>query len=141
MKDKMVHQYKCDFCVKKKYSKFHMKNHEKYCTMNPDRKCRMCDLIEEEQQPMGNLLSIFPQDLLKYYYKIRGKNEFIGLGESDKLTDMFEPYLDELYKKVHNCPACIFAVIRQSGIYGLEIGFDYKKEIEDFWKKYNENLD
>lgn len=137
MKEKMVHQYRCDFCSKKKYSKPHMIQHEKCCTMNPDRHCRMCMLIGEEQQLVENLLIIFPKDLLKCYKEIQDNCAYIGLAESNKLTEMFKPHLDKLYQAVHTCPACMLAVIRQSGLRGFDIGFDYKKEIEAFWEDYN----
>ncbi len=61
MKEKMVKQYKCDFCGKKGYSKGHMNKHERHCTMNPDRACRMCVLVHGNlQPPIDELLAVLP---------------------------------------------------------------------------------
>ncbi len=30
-----------------------MRKHEAHCTMNPDRECNVCKLVDAEQGPMG----------------------------------------------------------------------------------------
>ena len=47
-----VNKYICDYCGKKQYASWAMKKHEKHCTMNPNRECRMCDLMGELQEPI-----------------------------------------------------------------------------------------
>lgn len=43
MRVKKVNRYYCDFCKKSNCSKHAMELHEKHCTMNPDRQCRLCN--------------------------------------------------------------------------------------------------
>lgn len=44
MKIKTRTVYYCDFCKKKSFRKSSMEKHEKHCTMNPKRECRLCKL-------------------------------------------------------------------------------------------------
>ena len=39
--------YYCGFCRKYKLTSFAMKVHERHCTLNPDRKCRMPGCVDE----------------------------------------------------------------------------------------------
>ncbi len=115
--------YYCDFC--KKHSFRRLTKHEKYCTGNPDRECRMCGdpvnvreavskipVVEEKDDTMGWL------------------NVLVNLADIKKLT---------------TCPACILAVLiairaAHSGAYVLvKPRFDYKAEHEAWWKMVNEN--
>ncbi len=43
MKTKLKNVYYCDFCKKHSLASWAMKEHEKHCTLNPDRICRVCD--------------------------------------------------------------------------------------------------
>ena len=61
MRVKMVKQYICDFCGKKGLGAGHIKKHEKHCTMNPDRECRMCVLVSGAQTPLKELLALMPK--------------------------------------------------------------------------------
>ena len=114
-------RYYCDFCKKSGSSGGHMKAHENGCTKNPDRECGMCRVTETEQQPMDDLLKAF------------------GIGDAEgmkNLTDMAE-----------NCPACILATIRQSGVMDENqtldeegypthmawMDFSYRDEKASFW--------
>lgn len=99
--------------------------HEKHCTMNPDRVCRFCAAMEAEQQPMAELLAMLPprKECSTDYGGIS-----ITTGEHD---------LDAVRRTTENCPACILAVIRQSGGVSHMYGFDFKKEGDEFWRQYN----
>lgn len=35
-------RYRCDFCRKSGCNGSHIRTHEKHCTHNPDRECRLC---------------------------------------------------------------------------------------------------
>jgi hypothetical protein len=35
--------YYCDFCKKHSLSSYTIKEHEKHCTCNPNRECKMCE--------------------------------------------------------------------------------------------------
>jgi hypothetical protein len=95
-----------------------MKNHEKNCTANPDRGCGMCKHIGEDPMPMSDLI------------------KSLGIGDAAGMK--------ELRELCCNCPACILATIRQSGIMdtstreieneqGSWTSFNYKDEHESFW--------
>ncbi|KKL05738.1 hypothetical protein LCGC14_2603050, partial [marine sediment metagenome] len=58
-------RYYCDFCKKSGASEYHMRNHEKHCTSNPNRECRICDKMEVVQQPLHVLIEIYDQKHLQ----------------------------------------------------------------------------
>ena len=111
-------RYYCDFCKKVNGSSFHMKRHEKNCTANPERGCGLCERLGGNPTPMTELIKV------------------LGIGDNKGM--------DDLREITENCPACILAAIRQSGIMdssSLEIEqesrswakFNYKDEHKSFW--------
>ncbi len=98
--------YYCEFCKKSGRSAPHIKWHEAHCTMNPNRECGMCALIDLDQAPLPELLGILPEPVWK-------ENEY---GKSFLVDDAFNTAFVELRKRVENCPACIMAALRQRGI-------------------------
>lgn len=117
MTSRKVWRYYCDHCRKGGCNKAAMATHEKHCTANPERVCRMCSLIEGYHKPMAELIMA-----------IDGSLPDCGL---QNLRDL-----------ASNCPVCIFAAIRQSGFNNREyepeaniapkyIQFDFKKEMEE----------
>ena len=135
MKVKKVNQYQCKYCGKKQYSAGHMRTHEKHCTMNPERHCRMCDFMEESQPEMSDLLAMFPDES---EYVSTKSNE----NESDDgvliMCELYNEYDSDVLNKVliklrgiTECPACIMSALRQKGIPVPEVtNFDYKAESE-----------
>lgn len=113
MKVKKVNRYYCDFCKKANCSSVSISRHEKHCTMNPKRECRMCKILKNKTVPMKKLLQITPT------------------------TNATKELLEPLRGLVDNCPACILAALRQSGCTDYTL-FDYKKEVEAFWAEVNE---
>lgn len=127
MKRKQVWRYYCDYCKKSSGSGSAMDIHEKHCTMNPGRDCRMCAAAERaygdpSQHPTPELVA--------------------ALGDGGKAG------MAALRDLASNCPACILAAIRQSELRekddwhrGDDEGgwwsFDFKKEAESFWADYN----
>lgn len=116
MTKKKVWQYKCDFCNKKGYSSGHMNSHEKICTANPDRVCRFHKYCEDVTQP--------PLQDIVAALRARGLE-----GAKEASSD---------------CPMCILAAIRYSGLgngYQDEDGYvepvikyDFKDELASKWK-------
>ena len=142
MKVKKVNRYNCDYCNKKGYSAGHMHKHEKHCTMNPARKCRMCE--ELDQVPLEKLIALLPNPE-NYIKPIWGDN---ALSDDVLITGSYyngyeyTPELvaaiDALRKKSQGCPACMLSVIRQSKIPVPVIrDFNYKKEVAEWWNKVN----
>ena len=121
MKIKKVNQYICDFCGKKKYSAAAMKQHEKHCTLNPNRKCRMCILIK------GVSNNNIPE-LAKRIPKVKLTDEML-ISNYKEINAEF----NEIREDVDNCPACLLAIIRQSKT-SCSIDFNFKKESNDFLK-------
>lgn len=116
--------YYCDFCKKKSLRS--VKIHEKHCTANPDRECRLCDnrsikpIIEKYQ---------------KYFY-LRT--------ERDSLRVIFlkEFTLKDLVNELdYTCPNCILALIRCLGLnrwyMDKKYKFDYKKALDEWWAEVN----
>lgn len=116
---------KCDYCKKSGGSGRHMKRHEERCTMNPDRVCRVCNMIEAKQKPIVELLSMMPkaQDF---------KDNFEGFNSA--LTTEANAALVRLRELAEGCPSCVMAAIRQSGIPVLMVtDFDWSKEMQSIW--------
>lgn len=87
MTRKQAWRYKCDFCGKVGYSGGYMAKHEKCCTANPDRVCRMCKLIEVDQKPIADLVAAAKRGL------------------------------KALEEEAEGCPACMLAAIRRMPIH------------------------
>ena len=106
MKIKRVNRYYCDFCKKAGCSKWHMERHEKHCTMNPNRICRYCKIMEVEQQKMDELLALLTKpEMVKNEYGVYYKPIIDIESEIEALRDI-----------TSNCPMCMFSAIRQKGI-------------------------
>lgn len=90
MKRKQVWQYWCDHCGKHNLSAASIAQHEKHCTANPNRSCRMCAAMGLQQKTLSDLVSC-----------IDTSKEHEGL--------------DDLRAAANSCPACMLAAIRQSG--------------------------
>jgi hypothetical protein len=116
--------YYCEYCNKRGLSAGHMSKHEKSCTLNINRICRVCNLLAKEKlelQPIINKhLALYIQtDFLKTYN-----------GQS-------------ILEDCDSCPACSLAVIRQiykqtqsKHLYN-NIVFDYKKEMQSIFDIIN----
>lgn len=135
MRRVMKWRYYCDFCGKGGASGGAMALHEKHCTMNPERECRMCDAAEraygeEGQHPIPDLIAVL------------GDGERAGMAALGELAN--------------GCPACILAAIRQSGLREKDLAleregvykqgedgywvFDFKKKAEAWWSDYNDAM-
>lgn len=89
---KMRPRYYCDHCKKVSGSKSAMAIHEAHCTANPDRTCRMC----------GTSI---------------GPRHHVGILQRPGNTmEDWRAKMDSLRSATEDCPCCILAAIRQSGI-------------------------
>lgn len=133
MKKTRCWRYKCDFCGKNGYSAGHMSTHERGCTMNPDRVCRIhqySDLRLEGSGPFH--VSLLQEVLLAY-----SSDEDHGLAA--------------LREAAEDCPCCMFAAIRQLGWHRGEIDeegyseplikFSFKEELARLWDGVNQRSD
>lgn len=100
MTRKQVWQYKCEYCGKKGYAAGHMKGHERGCTLNPDRECRMCKWLGiETPTPQSEIL----EALMERNSLLVMTNE---RGHSSKYI------FEELYKVAQECPMCFLTAVR-----------------------------
>ena len=119
-------RYKCDHCGKVGGSGHHMKNHENRCTMNPDRQCGMCGLVEEID-PDGELtlpLSELTDIVMIYAGAMKDVDQY---REQDVVGQIQSALFAELRPAAHNCPACILAALRLADHWWLG-EFDFKVE-------------
>lgn len=123
MKIKRVFRYYCEFCKKSGCNKHAIQEHEKHCTMNPNRICRMCEIAEVEQLPIDELKVLIPKPCVNE--DDYGSGHVFAEGSLNALL------------KVTECPACILSAIGQSGYIAYELGYDYKKEVKEFWNTIN----
>src|SRR3990167_10719897 len=111
--------YYCDFCRKHGLSRFAMGKHERTCTLNPDRHCRW-HMPDSEMQVT------------------HGQVSFRTLAEELRnRAPLSSDDIDLLHDNVGGCPACMLAVLRQSGVeyhYNAQYKriWDYEEEIARF---------
>ena len=132
MRVKHVTMYYCDFCKKKLMVRPAMEKHEKHCTMNPNRACRMCAKIEADAAPLAELVAILPDP--KDYMT---EDEF-GVSVGGTFGKDVDEAIPKLRAAADNCPMCMLAAIRQSGInrWGWA-NFNFKAEVDSVWSEYN----
>jgi uncharacterized Zn-finger protein len=134
MQIRQVKQYICDFCGKRGLSSGHMKRHERHCTKNPERECRMCDVLGVEQQPITNLMAVLP-DPSEYVFD----DEWGYGGYREDLFTATDAVMPKLKDLASECPMCIMAALRQKGIPVNRVNsFDYKKEVAEIWETVRE---
>jgi len=135
MKTKKVNRYYCDFCKKAGCNAYWIRRHEERCTMNPNRFCGFCKMLDNEQLPMASLIELLPNPGKFTKVDEFGDKYITGFDEAMKKA------LDKLRDTTGNCPACILAAIRQSGIPVYATKFDFKRECQNVWDAINaENL-
>ncbi len=131
MTRKQVWQYWCEHCGKHNLSAASIAQHEKHCTRNPARVCRMCIASEGEQ------------------LSIRELTKCIDISLPDEGLSMLRTVSG-------HCPACMLAALLQCGAHrpgftlmyppmfrglcigNLPDGFDFKAERKSWWDEFNE---
>lgn len=136
MRTKKVNRYWCDHCNKAGLQAGAMRKHEKHCTMNPARSCRVCVLIEdgldsdtyEAKKPLADLIAMLP-DSTRYH-----ASEYDWENCIDPHRDLMlevEAVLPALRVAAGNCPACMLAALRLRKIpVDMAEGFDFKTEMQ-----------
>ena len=95
-----------------------MANHEKRCTMNPNRECRVCEYAkgDDTRTDLAAAISMLPR------------------GDWEKAR----PLVPALREATGNCPACILAALRQANIPCSSVDYDYKDEMRSLWSSVND---
>lgn len=134
MKTKKVNRYWCDYCNKAGLSKSAMERHEKHCTLNPERSCRVCSLLGGSHGlPVSDLVALLPDS--KPYHASTACND----NEHRELHAALEIAMPVLREAVAGCPACIMAALRQANIpVPMADNFDFKAEMKSIFDDLNE---
>lgn len=131
MEKKKVWRYYCDFCKKSNCSGAAMSKHEKHCTSNPDRECRMCETPRDYRE----LAKIMPERKIE---RIVGDGLSWG-GYMEKWLNETEckGKVKDVWDSVEGCPICAWTVFKIAG----HNPFDYmnlKSETEKWFQAKNE---
>ena len=132
MKVKVKNVYYCEYCGKRRLIKHIMEKHEQGCTLNPNRKCKLCERTAELEEII--IPDIKP--LINKFKKIAEEKTVAHDGWIEQSPTDVKIISDE----VNGCPNCILAIIRQSEIINAtvqqgeaQIRWDYKKALEEYW--------
>jgi len=142
MKVRRVNRYYCDFCKKSGCAAGHMKKHEKHCTLNPDRVCRMCQALEQPQPDLQPAIELLPNSR---DFKTDYSDHYGTWTRYDKLPAALAAAMPGVRDLTSGCPVCLFSAIRRRGLMAngqlvqivKEAGFDFKKELESTWGDIN----
>ena len=129
MKSKIVTRYICDHCDKYMYSKNGMARHELRCTLNPDRHCAVCSLVDLCAKPLAEIIATIPShDLMDF-----------GFDWPNYYENILLPKMPEIRGAADNCPACLMAAFRQSAIpLPMLPCFNFTEEMKVIFKRKNE---
>lgn len=111
----------CDYCGKHGMRKSCIEKHEKHCTLNPKRECRLCGRKSGNEDSAQ--LSL--ETLITQYKKISRIEQVVNGVDIDKLGS-----------DVGYCPACILTIIRCAGLQAVK--FDYHEALKEWWYEKNE---
>jgi hypothetical protein len=108
--------YYCEFCKKHGLRRDSIEQHERYCTANPKRECRMCEDVDPDID-----------------FEITGKKE----------PGWASDYVVKSIVVGDECPACILAFIRRNKIDVVKTKdgkeWNYKEAVEKWWAERNAN--
>jgi len=121
--------YYCEYCGKHNLRSLAI--HEKHCTGNPSRECRLC----------GRTDSVQP--LIDKYQKQHIVEE---LKESDNFDlrgykVIQEPKIEDIKDDVDCCPNCVLAIIRGFKTeYTIDFRYQYQEELKIWWDDVNSEV-
>jgi hypothetical protein len=132
--------YYCEFC--KKRSLRSLEKHERHCTLNPNRTCRLCG-----RESILELIARY-----KNTYKLIEKTNEGLEDKSYEIEWIKKPTLDEIMDSVELCPTCTLTILRLSFFEPIKakpcyetvqeiFKFDYKKALQEWWDAKNEDRD
>jgi len=137
MKEITKKVYYCDHCKKRSLSAGHMRTHEKHCTANINRICRLCG-----RESISELIENFKKRFWLVENPLPPNYQQNGIYESHFVEWTGEPVtMDEIERECDWCPNCTLSVLRQTGMsyHYFKFEWDYKKELEDYWAEKRKN--
>ena len=117
MIEKIRKVYYCEFCKKHMFRKSSMENHEKHCTRNVNRDCKMCTHISAVS---------YLKDVVE-----KNKNNPLFTGIALDKHDEYETLIESIKLELNSCPVCIMSFAKIVKVHITN--FDYKKEVSSFW--------
>lgn len=126
--------YYCDYCTKRSLRS--LIKHEKHCTANPDRVCRLCgrESIKEIIEKYRGMFEI--KKAIDY-------SSWVGGVEKIEVVYKTEFILKDIIDELdYTCPNCILAIIRCLDLnryyFEEKYKFDYEKALYEWWNALNE---
>ena len=123
--------YYCEFC--KKHSLRSLAEHEKSCTLNPDRHCKLCDIA-------GFFDGKLVDEAINKIFLLSFEQNTIGY----KNIKISELQFNEITGGMDGCPACLASVVRRAWKIAKEKGIrltfeklDLKERFNEFWRDIN----
>lgn len=116
-------RFYCDHCKKGGCSSFHMRVHERGCTLNPNRSCGVCSKIECEPQPLAHLIAfVISKSVWEGDPSLQGNRGFLP-----------DDAVKQLREFAAGCPVCMLAALRQAKCIASREVFDMKAELASIW--------
>ena len=135
MKTKIKKVYYCDFCKKKMFQVSAMENHEKHCTANLHRQCKMCDKFGGYTDYKKVLKELRARYII---YESQNDNMMLAGITSYSINWVGEKITRQtLHDLTDGCPNCMLTLLRQLDDIAKPEDFNYKKEIDGFWAEQN----
>lgn len=118
--------YYCEYCGRHRLVP--LLKHEKHCTSNSDRECRLCERTESVKP----LIEKYKKQCLVRAVTVLDK--FIPSGQKV----IKQPDIEDIIDEVDGCPNCTLTIIKGLNIkFPIEIKFDYMKELQQWWDDKN----
>ena len=129
MRIKTKKVYYCDFCKKKSLKT--LEKHEKHCTGNINRECRMCGITPNYQEIVDKLKA--------RYHIVRDEPTFENMFSFQQVIWHGEEITGkEITDLVDQCPACALTIIKHIDASIINIDFNYTEKCKELWSEFNE---
>lgn len=136
MKTVKKNVYYCDHCKKKGLSAVHIRNHQARCTNNPNRHCGVCEGYSTKQVVADLLIRFTLTDNPAAYDPSETVFDPEVNTDEKLVTWTREPVtLNEVIELADRCPACVLAILRQTGLnrhYFHFEAYDFKGELKSY---------
>lgn len=117
--------YYCGFCKKKGLMSHHIVKHESHCSLNPNRRCKVCQFQGTTIENIEKVNALYAE---LETHRVDGGVNGVFCKEFEDAIKKFA--LEEL----DGCPICMLAILRQVGGNVLSYAnYDYKKEAESYF--------
>lgn len=120
---KLKQVYYCEYCKKPKLAKWAANLHEKHCTANPHRECRVCGSKRVDIVLVNNTVEYVKEALVEHRRNRCPKRR----DEEDKA------FLDDMLDMIE-CPVCLFSILRQANVLQEKEFHEYsfERELTDY---------